>query len=213
MRSIINNATRSQVPGSYGTRNCVSAAEDQAAVDRVLAGDISAFEELVRRWQKPLVNLAYRFCRDRGRAEDMTQEAFLRAYRSLGKWRRESAFSTWLFALATNLYRSELRRIPARSMPLNEAPEPIDSRADDGGFDDEERERLVRAAVQGLPAKYRETMTLFYFHEMDIAATAQSLAIAEGTVKARLNRGRAILRHKLTKWFSNDLQGVGDVGR
>ena len=70
---------------------------------------------------------------------------------------------------------------------------------------------MVRAAVQALPAKYRETVTLFYFHEMDIAATAQSLAIAEGTVKARLNRGRTILRHKLAKWFSSDLrQAAGD---
>jgi hypothetical protein len=127
--AIENYATVHEAAWSYRKRNCVSAAEDQAAVDRVLAGDISAFEELVRRWQKPLVNLAYRFCRDRGRAEDMTQEAFLRAYRSLGKWRRESTFSTWLFALATKLYCSELRRIPSRSVPLTEAPEPIDSRA------------------------------------------------------------------------------------
>jgi RNA polymerase sigma-70 factor, ECF subfamily len=209
MRPVENNATVWGAAWSYRKRNCVSAAEDQAAVDRVLAGDISAFEELVRRWQKPLVNLAYRFCRDRGRAEDMTPEAFLRAYRSLGKWRRESTFSTWLFALATNLYCSELRRIPARNVPLKKAPEPIDSRAIDGGFDEEEQERVVRAAVQGLPAKYRETVTLFYFHEMDITATAQSLAIAEGTVKARLNRGRAILRHKLAKWFSGDLRQAG----
>jgi RNA polymerase sigma-70 factor (ECF subfamily) len=214
MQPVANNATGWGAAESYRTRSCVSAAEDQTAVDRVLAGDLSAFEELVRRWQKPLVNLAYRFCRDRGRAEDMAQEAFLRAYRSLEKWRRASAFSTWLFALATNLYCSELRRIPARSVPLREAPEPIDARAIDGGFDEEERERVVRAAVQGLPAKYRETLTLFYFHELDIAATAQSLAIAEGTVKARLNRGRAILRHKLAKWFSGDLrQAAGDDAR
>jgi RNA polymerase sigma-70 factor (ECF subfamily) len=90
----------------------VSAAEDQAAVDEVLNGNILAFELLVRRWQGPLLNLAYRFFRDRGRAEEMTQEAFLRTYRSLKLWRRESAFSSWLFALATNLFRSELRRTP-----------------------------------------------------------------------------------------------------
>ena len=66
------------------------------------------------RWQGPLINLAYRFCHDRGRAEEMAQEAFLRAYRGLGQWRKDAVFSTWLFALATNLYRSELRRIPAR---------------------------------------------------------------------------------------------------
>jgi hypothetical protein len=61
----------------------VTASEDEAAVQQVLAGDTSAFEGLVRRWQGPLVNLAYRFCHDRGRAEEMAQEAFLRAYRSL----------------------------------------------------------------------------------------------------------------------------------
>src|SRR5262245_30715691 len=90
----------------------VSASEDQEDVEKVLDGDISAFEGIVRRWQGPLVNLAYRFCHDRGRAEEIAQEAFLRAYRGLDKWRKEASFSTWLFAVAANLYRSELRRIP-----------------------------------------------------------------------------------------------------
>src|SRR5258708_34574423 len=97
----------------------VSVTDDQAAVERGLAGDISAFEGIVRRWQAPLVNLAYRFCHDRGRSEDMAQEAFLRAYRGLGQWRKDAVFSTWLFALATNLYRSELPRIPARSLSVS----------------------------------------------------------------------------------------------
>ncbi len=77
----------------------MSAAEDQADVEKVLAGDIEAYENIVRRWQGPLINLAYRFCRDRGRAEEMAQEAFLRAWRALSSWRRDAAFSTWLFAL------------------------------------------------------------------------------------------------------------------
>src|SRR5258708_14310447 len=94
-----------------------SATDDQADVERVLAGDISAFEGIVRRWQAPLVNLAYRFCHDRGRSEDMAQEAFLRAYRVLSQWRRDAVFSTWLFPLATNLYRSELAGLPARVRP------------------------------------------------------------------------------------------------
>src|SRR5208337_2002705 len=105
-----------------------SASDDQADVERVLAGDISAFEGIVRRWQTPLVNLAYRFCRDRGRAEDMAQEAFLRAFRALGQWRKDAAFSTWLFALATNLYRSELKRIPARTVSLDHVATLRDSR-------------------------------------------------------------------------------------
>jgi RNA polymerase sigma-70 factor, ECF subfamily len=171
----------------------VSAREDQADVEKVLAGDNAAFENIVRRWQSPLVNLAYRFCRDRGRAEELAQEAFLRAYRALNGWRKEAAFSTWLFALATNLYRSELRRIPARNVPLDEIGEVRDL----GSVEDDSRDRIVRQAVGALPARYRETLILFYFHEMDVPAAARSLGLPEGTVKARLFRGREILRRKL----------------
>src|SRR4030095_10854206 len=102
----------------------MTAADDLADVDRVLAGDPSAFEGIVRRWQGPLVNLAYRFCRDRGRAEDLAQEAFLRAYRALGQWRRQVMFSTWLFAVATNVYRTEIRRIPPAPLALDRVDAP-----------------------------------------------------------------------------------------
>jgi RNA polymerase sigma-70 factor (ECF subfamily) len=178
-----------------------SATDDQTDVERVLAGNISAFEGIVQRWQTPLINLAYRFCRDRGRSEDMAQEAFLRAYRGLGQWRKDAVFSTWLFALATNLYRSELRRIPARivSVSLEDIAEPPDPRASDRGLEDGDYDRdlAVRRAVGALPAKYREALTLFYFHDMDIGTAARSLGLPEGTVKARLFRGREILRSKL----------------
>jgi len=175
----------------------VSATDDQSDVERVLAGDISAFEGIVRRWQGPLINLAYRFCRDRGRAEEMAQEAFLRVYRGLGQWRGDAVFSTWLFALATNLYRSELRRIPARTVSLDDIAEPADARASDGGLEDEDRDLAVRRAVGALPSKYREALILFYFHDMDVTSAARSLGLPEGTVKARLFRGREILRGKL----------------
>jgi sigma-70-like protein len=70
----------------------LSASDDQADVERVLAGDVDAFESIVHRWNRPLINLAYRFCRDRGRAEELAQEAFLRAYRALHQWRKDAAF-------------------------------------------------------------------------------------------------------------------------
>lgn len=180
----------------------MSPSDDQADVEKVLAGDVSAYEGIVRRWQGPLINLAYRFCRDRGRAEEMAQEAFLRAYRALGQWRKNAVFSTWLFALATNLYRSELRRIPARTVPLEDVAEPRDPRASDGGLEDEDRDRAVRRAVFALPAKYREALVLFYFHDMDLPASARSLGLPEGTVKARLFRGRELLRGKLPHLIS-----------
>ena len=66
----------------------ISADADLLDVERVLAGDIAAFEGIVRRWQGPLVNMAWRYCRDRGRAEEMAQEAFIHAWRGLAKWRR-----------------------------------------------------------------------------------------------------------------------------
>jgi RNA polymerase sigma-70 factor (ECF subfamily) len=180
----------------------VKASDDLADVEQVLAGNLAAFETIVRRWQGPLVNLAYRFCHDRSRAEELAQEAFLRAYRALRTWRRDAAFSTWLFALATNLYRSELRRFPVRTVTLDEIPEPRDSRAVDGGLETANRDYALRQAVFSLPPKYREALVLFYFHEMDVSAAASSLGLPEGTVKARLSRGREILRGKLPRLFA-----------
>jgi RNA polymerase sigma-70 factor (ECF subfamily) len=174
----------------------MSAADDLTDVDRVLGGDPSAFEGIVRRWQGPLVNLAYRFCRDRGRAEDLAQDAFLRAFRGLPRWRRQGVFSTWLFALATNLYRTEIRRIPPAAVPLDDVQlrDPHDA-ADDR--DDDDRGRAIRRAVDTLPPKYREALILFYFRDLDVAAAAAALGVPEGTLKARLARARTLLRRKL----------------
>ena len=195
LRSQIN-ATAQSNGWSYLRGKSLGAADDQVDVERVLAGDTDAFEPIVRRWHRPLINLAYRYCGDLGRAEDMAQEAFLRAYRALHQWRMDAAFSTWLFALATNVYRSEMRRIPAKTVSIEEAGE-LDALAVDRGFEDEDSNRAVRKLVLTLPPKYRDAVVLFYFHGMDVSATAQSLRLPEGTVKARLSRAREILRRKL----------------
>jgi RNA polymerase sigma-70 factor, ECF subfamily len=175
------------------------AAEDRAVVAAVLGGDTAAFAGIVGRWQGPLVNLAWRYCRDRGRAEEMAQEAFLRAFRNLAQWRGESAFSTWLFALAANVYRTELKRIPATMVPLEEIAEPPDGRMAPGAVDDARRDEALRKAVLALPAKYRDAVLLFYFHEQDVPQAARSLGVPEGTVKARLFRGRELLRAKFAR--------------
>jgi RNA polymerase sigma-70 factor, ECF subfamily len=177
----------------------MTADADIVDVDGVLAGDLAAFERVVRRWQGPLVNLAFRFCHDRGRAEDLAQEAFLRAYRGLGRWRREAAFSTWLFALATNVYRSELRRLPPPSVSFDLVPEPSSGERDAASvrLEAADRDRVVRRAVDTLPAKYRDALILFYFRGMDVAAAAETLGVPTGTLKARLSRARDLLRRKL----------------
>jgi RNA polymerase sigma-70 factor, ECF subfamily len=177
-------------------------------VERVLAGDVEAFAGIVQRWERPLVNLAYRFCRDRGRAEEMAQEAFLRAFRKLSYWRHDAVFSSWLFALAANLYRSELRRIPMRTVPLEDILEPKDPRPSQPGLEEEQRDRAVRNAVARLPARYRDAVVVFYFQEMDVDSAARSLGLSQGTLKSRLFRAREILRNKLPRLL---LEGPKEV--
>ena len=151
--------------------------------------------------RNPVHRCAYRFCRDRSRAEDMAQDAFLRVFRGLKSWRRDAAFSTWLFAIATNVYRSELRRIPEGTLPLDsmEGLAALNSKLIEST--DEDRDRAVRHSVSALPGKYKEVLVLFYFHDMDISATSRSLGLPEGTVKARLSRGRRILRSRLPQFL------------
>ena len=169
---------------------------DLADVTRVLAGDVEAFAGLVGRWQGPLVNMAWRYCRDRGRAEELAQEAFIRAWRGLGSWRRESSFSTWLFALAANVFRSELKRFPTVNLPLEEAAEPSTAASQFRDLAAQLSADSVRRAVFALPHRYREPIVLFYFHEMDIAAAARTMGMPEGTLKARLSRARELLRRR-----------------
>jgi RNA polymerase sigma-70 factor (ECF subfamily) len=174
----------------------ISAEEDLADVNRVLAGEVRAFEGIVRRWQGPLVNMAWRYCRDRGRAEEMAQEAFVRAWRGLGGWRRESSFSTWLFALAANVFRNELKRFPTVDVPIEEIAEPGGPAKQHEGLAEKESQEAVRRAVMALPARYREPVVLYYFHEMDVVAASRTMGLPEGTMKARLARGRELLRKR-----------------
>lgn len=165
---------------------------------RFLAGDPDGFAGIVERWQAPLLNLAYRFVRDRDRAEDLAQDAFVQAYRRLDRFRGDSAFSTWLFSVALNVYRSALRRRPVPAVPLDAVAERIDPRQPvELALADAERDELVRRAVLALPPRYRDALIVYYFNDRNLAETARVLAVPEGTAKALLHRGRNLLRRKL----------------
>ncbi len=169
---------------------------DAADVARFLGGDPSAFEAIVHRWQHRLVSLAWRFCRDRATAEDMAQEVFVKAFRSLPSFRGDSAFSTWVIAIAVNTFRSRLRAEgqPLLSLDANRvfaaAPGPFRD------LEDRDRDERVRRAVLTLPERYRDAILVFYFEEKDLGESARILGIPEGTLKARLHRARELLKRR-----------------
>jgi RNA polymerase sigma-70 factor, ECF subfamily len=171
--------------------------QDAADIRRVLGGEVDAFEGIVRRWQGPLVNLAWRYVRERGRAEEMAQEAFVKIWRNLSRYRQDAPFSTWLFAVASNHYRSSLRRAGPPTLPLDEAAERAKSAPALPDPVDRDRDRVLREAVARLPPRYRDALIHYYFHEMDLRQAAGALGVPEGTLKARLHRGREMLRVKL----------------
>jgi RNA polymerase sigma-70 factor (ECF subfamily) len=195
-----NNATGRAGDVSHLESMIASPDPDREDIRRVLAGDVDAFSGIVTRWQRPLVNLAYRFCRNRAQAEEMAQEAFLRAFQGLDQWREDASFSTWLFAVALNSFRSATRRrTRRREDPLEDA----DQVAAGGDLLDEvatrSDEEMVRRMVRTLPQRYREALVLFYFMEQNVNNAARVLGVREGTLKARLHRGRALLRARIAR--------------
>jgi RNA polymerase sigma-70 factor, ECF subfamily len=170
--------------------------DDDSDVARVVAGDSAAFEGIVRRWQGRLVGLAWRFCRDRSLAEDMAQEAFLKVFRALPTFRRESAFSTWITAVALNSYRSRLRAEGPPLLSLEPARAFAVGPSALHRIEERQRAEAVRRAVLTLPARYRDAIVVYYFEERDLAESARVLGVAEGTLKARLHRGRDLLRRR-----------------
>jgi RNA polymerase sigma-70 factor (ECF subfamily) len=135
-------------------------------------------------------------------AEDMAQEAFVRAFRALPTFRAEATFSTWLTAVALNSYRSALReRVPLPSvsdLTFEANPDALTE------LEATERASGIRQMVLTLPRRYREPLVLFYFQEMNLAETARVLGMPEGTVKARLHRGRQLLKRRLDAMSSRD---------
>ena len=170
--------------------------DDAADAARAAAGDLASFDRIVARWQDRLVGLAWRFSRDRTAAEDMAQEALVKAFRSIASFRGEAKFSTWLTAVALNTYRSRLRREgpPLLGLDAVKAFGSLPGAQDQ--LEDEERAEAVRRAVVALPARYRDAIIVYYFHERDLAESARVLGVSEGTLKAHLHRGRGLLRRR-----------------
>jgi len=178
---------------------------DRALVDAAAAGDIAAFETLVRRHQTRLVGYLRGLTNADGDAEDLAQEAFLRAYRSLKGFRGTSSFKTWLYQIATNVFRTWLEKkrshagLSAVSLdaPIGDSGETIEPV---GEVNPEARHvdrDAIDRALAGLPADQREAVLLRDVEGFDYKEIAEQLNVPLGTVESRIFRGRQRLRELL----------------
>lgn len=181
---------------------------DEELVARATAGDHDAFNQLVKRWERPIFALAYRTLGREEEARDVVQDAFLRAYRGLKGFKGEAKFSSWLYRITLNLCRDWMRkerRAPAAQVP--EGVDPIDL-ADEQAAPTESVEDLVarremsdavQLAMAELPEEQRTAIMLKEYHGLTFQEIAEMLDCPLSTVKTRLYQGLTVLRRRLER--------------
>ena len=183
---------------------------DMALVERALNQDLAAFEQLVARYQNRIMGFVARMLNDREEAEDVTQEVFIKAYRSLDSFRGASSFSTWLYRIAQNLCIDRARKRKRSPQQAYSLDEPIDKDEDRGGreipdlsaepslgVEREESRRQVRSTVAQMPEKLRSVLVMCDIQGMAYEDIARVLECPIGTVKSRLFHARADLARRL----------------
>jgi RNA polymerase sigma-70 factor (ECF subfamily) len=162
---------------------------------RVAAGDETALQQLFDRWKRPLLSFFYRSLGSHADAEDLTLEVFVRLHRSAPDYQPTAKFSTYLFHIAQNLLRNELRhrrRKPADAVPpelLEELPQPNDA---DRGL--AELEEVLQQALARLPEKQRTALLLIQQQQLDYPAAAAALRMTENALRVLVHRARQMLR-------------------
>ena len=197
--------------------------EEMAVIARVLRGDTDAFAALVTENQQRAYHLAWRMLGNEADAADAVQDAFLKAYTSLGDFRGDSRFSVWLYRLVNNVCIDALRRKKRwETLPLEQEDEEGESwelpLADTGPDPQELLERAadreaVRAAMAALPADCREILSLREIGGLSYDEIAATLRLEQGTVKSRLNRARKKLCQLLTKSGNFSASGPSKKGK
>jgi len=174
---------------------------DEQVVERVLAGDTSLFEVIMRRYNQRLYRAARAITRSDSEAEDVLQDAYVRAFQHLRQYRGESAFRAWLTRIAVNEAIARLRQ-SKKFEPFEDAEGEVvhmsspDRNPEQSAADNETR-ALLEQAVERLPDNYRVVYVLREVEELSTAETAQVLEASEENVKVRLHRARALLRKQL----------------
>ncbi len=177
---------------------------DDDLVEAFQAGDLSAFDDLVRRWDRKMQGAIYRIMGSEEEARDLSQETFLRAYRALKAFKGEARFSSWLYQIALNVCRDRMRRKRGRSFvsldELDETGQSPPAFAGPSALEIAERNdvaRAVSAAVAALPEEQREVIVLKEYQGLTFLEIAEILGLPMSTVKTRLYRGLGQLRERL----------------
>jgi RNA polymerase sigma-70 factor (ECF subfamily) len=181
---------------------------DYSLITRCLDGDDAAWEELVRQYSRQVYGLCYRFTGSGPAAQDLTQEVYLRVFRTLKTFRAaEGSFGTWLTRVTRNLLIDHYRRTKQEratdsieeQLPMMEDSGPSASMRQDRMVAGREASEILQATLQKLSPDLREAVILRDLQEMEYREIAEALAIPEGTVKSRINRGRVELARLLRK--------------
>jgi RNA polymerase sigma-70 factor, ECF subfamily len=194
--------------------------DESVLVDAARKGDIGAFESLVKRYDRNVFRIAQHITQNREDAEDVVQDAFLKAYQNLGQFQGQSKFYTWLVRIAVNEALMRLRRRrPERMVSLDE-----DVKTEEDSMPREiadwtpnpeqqytqgELKDILSRTIQGLPASFRTVFVLRDVEGLSTEETADALGLSIPAVKSRLLRARLQLRERLNKYFKKKRDGDG----
>ncbi len=201
-------------PTQKDQRRSDSRSEDSEIIQQALQGDDAAYKRLMNKYHDAIFNFIYRMIRDKHQVEDLTQEAFIKAFSSLKSFNDQYAFSTWLYKIATNNSIDYIRR---RKLQLYSIDKPIEAADSDYTFElpDETYEadkdiirgqklQLLNEAIADLPEKYKKVIQLRHVEERTYEEIAKILKLPIGTVKAHIFRAREILyknlKHKIRNY-------------
>jgi RNA polymerase sigma-70 factor, ECF subfamily len=214
----MNIATRVELSGPVSTYATAPAAvsplgrsdrqSDEVLITLFQGGDESAFRNLVERYQEKIRSLVYAIVHDQEAIDDLAQDVFIKAYEALPRFRFESSFYTWVYRIAINRSRDELRRKKVRRFFSYQSVEESTGKSIDEHLsvepEDYEIKEIVSWGLRQLPEKYRMPVVLKDMDGMSYEEIADTLDCELGTVKSRISRGRAMLRKKLAPLLEED---------